>query len=163
MICLVRAKAGEAPLDRVVTNLQRYGLWQVDDGRRITAIGGDLCTRQLGLTSEAWLALADHVGDIYHAAADVSWVAAYDAVRSPNVLGTTELILPEDLPEAVLEAELSPGLMLRYHEAVTRAKRQIILDATAQANGNFTEAARLLGVHPNYLQRLIRNLHIKLS
>ena len=86
-----------------------------------------------------------------------------NAIERSVVLGTTELILPEDLPEAVLEAELSPGLMLRYHEAVTRAKRQIILDATAQANGNFTEAARLLGVHPNYLQRLIRNLHIKLS
>ena len=86
-----------------------------------------------------------------------------NAIERSVVLGTTELILPEDLPEAVLEAELSPGLMLRYHEAVTQAKRQIILDATAQANGNFTEAARLLGVHPNYLQRLIRNLHIKLS
>ena len=86
-----------------------------------------------------------------------------NAIERSVVLGTTELILPEDLPEAVLEAELSPGLMLRYHEAVTQAKRQIILDATAQANGNFTEAARLLGVHPNYLQRLIRNLHIKIS
>jgi transcriptional regulator with GAF, ATPase, and Fis domain len=73
------------------------------------------------------------------------------------------LILPEDLPEAVLEAELSPVSTLRYHEAVTQAKKQIILDALAQANGNFTEASRLLGVHPNYLQRLIRNLHIEIS
>ena len=86
-----------------------------------------------------------------------------NAIERSVVLGTTDLILPEDLPEAVLEAELSPTLMLRYHEAVTQAKKQIILEATAQANGNFTEAARLLGVHPNYLQRLIRNLHIKIS
>jgi DNA-binding NtrC family response regulator len=52
---------------------------------------------------------------------------------------------------------------LRYHEAVTQAKKQIILDAAAQVNGNFTEAARLLGVHPNYLQRLVQNLQIKIS
>lgn len=86
-----------------------------------------------------------------------------NTIERAVVLGTTDLILPEDLPEAILEAELSPSLMLRYHEAVTQAKTQIILDAAAQVNGNFTEAARLLGVHPNYLQRLVRNLHIKFS
>lgn len=86
-----------------------------------------------------------------------------NTIERAVVLGTTDLILPEDLPEAILEAELSPTLTLRYHESVTQAKKQIILDAAAQVNGNFTEAARLLGVHPNYLQRLVRNLHIKLS
>jgi len=30
-----------------------------------------------------------------------------------------------------------------------------------QAGGNYTEAARLLGVHPNYLHRLIRNMNLK--
>jgi transcriptional regulator with GAF, ATPase, and Fis domain len=30
-----------------------------------------------------------------------------------------------------------------------------------QAGGNYTEAARLLGLHPNYLHRLIRNLSLK--
>jgi Nif-specific regulatory protein len=102
-----------------------------------------------------------------------SYLTAYDwpgnvrelenTIERAVVLGTTDLILPEDLPEAVLEAELSPVSTLRYHEAVTQAKKQIILDALAQANGNFTEASRLLGVHPNYLQRLIRNLHIEIS
>ena len=86
-----------------------------------------------------------------------------NTIERAVVLGMTDLIRPEDLPEAVLEAELSPGSTLRYHEAVTQAKKQIILDAAAQVNGNFTEAARLLGVHPNYLQRLIRNLHIKIG
>jgi len=86
-----------------------------------------------------------------------------NAIERVVVLGTTDLILPEDLPEAVLEARLSPTSSLRYHEAVTQAKKQIILDAAAQVNGNFAEAARLLGVHPNYLQRLVQNLQIKLS
>jgi transcriptional regulator with GAF, ATPase, and Fis domain len=84
-----------------------------------------------------------------------------NAIERAIVLGTTDLILPEDLPEAVLESELSPTSTLRYHEAVTQKKKQIILDAMTQVNGNYTAAAKLLGVHPNYLHRLIRNLNIK--
>jgi transcriptional regulator with GAF, ATPase, and Fis domain len=49
----------------------------------------------------------------------------------------------------------------KYHEAVTQTKRQIILSAMEQAHGSFTAAAKLLGVHPNYLHRLIRNLNLK--
>ena len=86
-----------------------------------------------------------------------------NAIERAIVLGTTDLIRPEDLPEAVVEARLSSTSPLRYHEAVTQAKKQIILEAAAQVNGNFAEAARLLGVHPNYLQRLVQNLQIKIS
>jgi transcriptional regulator with GAF, ATPase, and Fis domain len=35
------------------------------------------------------------------------------------------------------------------------------VQAFQQAGGSYTEAARLLGVHPNYLHRLIRNLDLK--
>jgi transcriptional regulator with GAF, ATPase, and Fis domain len=84
-----------------------------------------------------------------------------NAIERAVVLGTTDLILPEDLPEAVLESELSPTSTLRYHEAVTQTKKQIILRAIEEAKGNYTEAARLLGVHPNYLHRLIRNLNLR--
>jgi DNA-binding NtrC family response regulator len=84
-----------------------------------------------------------------------------NAIERAIVLGTTDLILPEDLPEAVLESELSPTSTLKYHEAVTQTKKQIILRAIDEAKGNYTEAAKLLGVHPNYLHRLIRNLNLK--
>ena len=86
-----------------------------------------------------------------------------NAIERAVVLGTTEVILPEDLPEVILERELSPSTTSkqRYHEAVTQTKKQIILDAMEKVNGNYTEAARLLGVHPNYLHRLIRQLNIK--
>ncbi len=80
-------------------------------------------------------------------------------MQSCSVL--TDMILPEDLPEAVVEAQLSPTLTVRYHEAVMQAKKQIILDAIEQGNGNCTVAANLLGVHPHYLHRLIQKLHIK--
>jgi Nif-specific regulatory protein len=84
-----------------------------------------------------------------------------NAIERSVVLGTTDLILPEDLPEAVLESELSPTSTLKYHEAVTQTKKQIILRAIEEAKGNYTQAAQLLGVHPNYLHRLIRNLNLR--
>ena len=41
------------------------------------------------------------------------------------------------------------------------AKRHAVIAAFRQAGGSYTETAKLLGVHPNYLHRLIRNLRIK--
>ncbi len=85
-----------------------------------------------------------------------------NAIERAVVLGSTELILPEDLPEALLEAQGNSGLpTTTYHEAVSAAKRQVVLRALEQAGGNYTEAARLLGLHPNNLHRLIRNLDLR--
>ncbi len=85
-----------------------------------------------------------------------------NAIERAVVLGSTERILPEDLPESVLEAaSLAAEEPTKYHEAVRQTKRQIILTTMAQVNGSFTEAAKILGVHPNYLHRLIRNLNLK--
>lgn len=85
-----------------------------------------------------------------------------NAIERAVVLGTTELILAEDLPEAVLESEISTGAALtKYHEAVAETKKQIILSAMDQAKGSYTEAAKILGVHANYLHRLIRNLNLR--
>ena len=50
---------------------------------------------------------------------------------------------------------------LNYHEGVTRLKKELILTAVEKAGGSVTEAAMLLGVHPNYLHRLIRNLDLR--
>jgi DNA-binding NtrC family response regulator len=44
---------------------------------------------------------------------------------------------------------------------VKELKKQLILDAVEQTGGNYVEAAGILGVHPNYLHRLIRNLGLK--
>ena len=85
-----------------------------------------------------------------------------NAIERAVVLGSTERILPEDLPESVLEsASLAAEEPTKYHEAVRQTKKQIILTTMAQVNGSFTEAAKILGVHPNYLHRLIRNLNLK--
>ena len=89
-----------------------------------------------------------------------------NAIERAIVLGSTEWILPEDLPEAVLEAQPSStnsasGSGLNYHEELTRVKKELILNALDRAGGSFTEAAKILGVHPNYLHRLIRNLDLR--
>jgi Nif-specific regulatory protein len=83
-----------------------------------------------------------------------------NTIERAIVLGTTEWILPEDLPEAVLETKLTDGTMTTYHAAVVQNKQQIIMRALEEAKQNHIEAARLLGIHPNYLQRLIRNLNL---
>jgi DNA-binding NtrC family response regulator len=85
-----------------------------------------------------------------------------NAIERAVVLGSTEKILPEDLPESVLEAdhgEEAGGT--RFNDAVKQAKKQIILTAIAQAGGNYAEAARLLGLHPSNLHRVIRNLGMR--
>lgn len=85
-----------------------------------------------------------------------------NAIERAVVLGSSDFIRPEDLPEAVLEGEPSTDVAVtKYHEAIKQAKKQLILKAVEEAHGNYTEAAKLLGVHPNYLHRLIRNLNLR--
>ncbi len=85
-----------------------------------------------------------------------------NAIERAVVLGTSDLILPEDLPESILERAAPAGAPAEaFHDAVRESKKQLIITAVEQTMGNYTEAARLLGLHPNYLHRLIRNLNIK--
>jgi len=86
-----------------------------------------------------------------------------NAIERAIVLGTTDHILADDLPEAVVEfqAHAAGDSGSNYHEQVVQMKRKMIIDAVKQTNGNYTAAARLLNLHPNYLHRLIRNLNLK--
>jgi transcriptional regulator with GAF, ATPase, and Fis domain len=85
-----------------------------------------------------------------------------NALERALVLGSTDSILPDDLPEAVLEAGSTPTASTdKYHGSIKETKKQLILQALHQANGSYLEAARALGMHPNSLLRLIRNLDLK--
>ena len=79
------------------------------------------------------------------------------------VLGVGEIIVPEDLPEAVLEAAAGAVPLDEYHAGVNEARRQIILRALEKTKGNIARAARQLGIQSTYLHRLIRNLNLKPS
>ncbi len=117
---------------------------------------GERCNRRIaGVSAEAQKRLRsyDWPGNIRE---------LENAIERAVVLGTTDRILLEDLPESVLEADaVADAPATKYHEAVAQTKRQIILSAMEQARGSYTAAAKLLGVHPNYLHRLIRNMNLK--
>jgi DNA-binding NtrC family response regulator len=85
-----------------------------------------------------------------------------NAVERAIVLGEGELIRPEDLPETVLEAAAVPGIALgHYHETLHETKKRLIRAAVAEAAGNMTRAAALLGLQPTYLHRLINKLDLR--
>jgi transcriptional regulator of acetoin/glycerol metabolism len=71
------------------------------------------------------------------------------------------VIVPDDLPETLLTIASSSQAAPNFHEAVLEMKKQYILRTLEQTNGNYTEAAKLLGIHPTNLHRLIRTLGLK--
>ena len=84
-----------------------------------------------------------------------------NAIEHAIVLGLTDEILAEDLPSILLEEQSAGLAAARYHNTLSQTKKQLVLTALDEANGNHVEAARLLGIHPKYLHRLIRNLNLK--
>ena len=85
-----------------------------------------------------------------------------NAIERALVMGSSDTILLEDLPESLVEQQPSGGMSEgRYHAGVKELKKSLIMNAVEQTRGNYIEAAAVLGVHPNYLHRLIRNLGLK--
>jgi Nif-specific regulatory protein len=85
-----------------------------------------------------------------------------NAIEHAVVLGDSGAVLPSDLPDSVREA--SPAEELgAFESSVTDAKRDSIRRAYQQAGGDYKGAARILGLHPNYLLRLVRNLGLRES
>ncbi|HEV2846509.1 MAG TPA: sigma 54-interacting transcriptional regulator [Thermoanaerobaculia bacterium] len=86
-----------------------------------------------------------------------------NAIERAVVLGEGHLILPEDLPETLIET--APGdrgaPVGKYHEEVNGFKKRLILDAVDQAGGNVAKAAESLDLNPTYLHRLMRNFGLK--
>ncbi|MCI0611488.1 sigma-54-dependent Fis family transcriptional regulator, partial [bacterium] len=85
-----------------------------------------------------------------------------NAIERAVVMGSSDLILPEDLPASLTESE--PAGMrtgANYQDSVNKFKQELVLKAFEGTNSNYNEAATRLGVHPNYLYRLVRNLGLK--
>ncbi|MFL6464715.1 MAG: sigma 54-interacting transcriptional regulator [Bryobacteraceae bacterium] len=83
-----------------------------------------------------------------------------NAMERAVVLGVSEWVLPEDLPESLLESAPRDA-SAKFHFSVQQTKRDSIIDAYVQANGDYKQAAKILGLHPNYLLRLVRNLNLR--
>jgi transcriptional regulator with GAF, ATPase, and Fis domain/pSer/pThr/pTyr-binding forkhead associated (FHA) protein len=85
-----------------------------------------------------------------------------NAIERAVVLGSTEMLAPEDLPEALFETgNIDAPQVAGYHDALKAAKRSIVSKAIEEAKGNYTEAAKNLGLHPTNLHRLVRNLGLR--
>ena len=77
------------------------------------------------------------------------------------MLGSDPEIQVDDLPETIWEsAPAAPG-PLTYHAALSEAKKKIVTQGLESTGGNYTEAARRLGVHVTYLHRLMKAFKMK--
>jgi Nif-specific regulatory protein len=86
-----------------------------------------------------------------------------NAIEHAIVLGSSEHVEVEDLPDQVMETAVSleNQSSIDYQSLVQNAKRQILLNAIESTNGNYSAAARLLGIHPKNLHRLIRSAGLR--
>jgi transcriptional regulator with GAF, ATPase, and Fis domain len=83
------------------------------------------------------------------------------AMERALVLGASDKVLPEDLPSEIVESAPGEPNSSSFQSVVKEQKKQVVQKAMQQSNGNYIEAAKLLGIHPNSLLRLIRNLNLK--
>ena len=84
-----------------------------------------------------------------------------NAIEHAVILGSSEWLMPEDLPETVLEAADPADLASAYQSALGEARRDCVIRAWEEAKGDHDAAARILGMHPNSLRRLIRHLELR--
>jgi len=84
-----------------------------------------------------------------------------NAIERAVVLGQSEVLLPEDLPETILDAAEVAPLPGALQSSVTQTKRELILAAWRESGGDHNRAAAKLKIHPNSLRRLIRMLHLR--
>jgi Nif-specific regulatory protein len=84
-----------------------------------------------------------------------------NAIERAVVLGQSDSLLAEDLPETVLEAAAIPEVPGALQSSIAATKRQAIMAAWREAGGVHDRAAELLNLHPNSLRRLIRTLKLR--
>lgn len=85
-----------------------------------------------------------------------------NAIEHAVVIGAGDDIMPEDLPAEILDSVVElHSACSGFHEAVRGSKRRLILEAIGHTRGNYTEAARFLGLNPTYFHRLISNLDLR--
>jgi DNA-binding NtrC family response regulator len=85
-----------------------------------------------------------------------------NVIERAVVLGQGPEISTYDLPlHPVAVSEENGGESLSYRQALETAKREVVVRALAQTDGNRAAAARLLGLHKTHLLNLIKSLRIE--
>ena len=88
-----------------------------------------------------------------------------NAVERALVLSDGEKIRLEELPDEVLDTAARGGEesveLGDFQTVVQETKKRLLTTALAEAEGNAAAAARQLGLHPNSLRRLVRQLGLR--
>jgi DNA-binding NtrC family response regulator len=105
------------------------------------------------ITKDALAKLAAYPGRVTRELANV--------IERAVVLSSGPVLTMKDLPGRIAAAEerRTPD-NLPYREAMEARRREIVLKALSQSNGNRTAAAKNLGLHEKYFLRLIKTLGI---
>lgn len=84
-----------------------------------------------------------------------------NVIERAVVLGRGPKVALQDLPPQLIGPEPSASSKgLSYHEAVDAHRKDLIIRALAQAQGNRAAAAKALGLHRTHLLKLIKSLGI---
>ena len=84
-----------------------------------------------------------------------------NAIERALIIGASEFIVPDDLPERLREGMPTDGAESgSFYEQTNAFKRAVILAALQKTDGNRPEAARTLGLSQSYFNRLIHILGI---
>ena len=86
-----------------------------------------------------------------------------NVIERAVVLGQPPTIQIEDLSPGIVAAEAeteSPSTPQSYHESIDEYRREVIVNALTQTQGNRAAAARLLGLQRSYLLRLMKSFEI---
>lgn len=90
--CLMRCENECAGKERLKNHLVFHELWRDAFESRIVVVPGDLSQPLLGIPEPVFTRLAEQADTIYHNGATVNFMYPYSALKSPNVLGTQEVI-----------------------------------------------------------------------
>lgn len=84
-----------------------------------------------------------------------------NVIERAVVLGQGPEIAPHDLPARIVAAQSEPQSDgISYRDAMDAYRRQLVMRALAQTQGNRAAAARALGLHEKYFLRLLKSLGI---
>ena len=84
-----------------------------------------------------------------------------NVIERAVVLGQGQEIAPHDLPSRIVAVQSEPQSdSVSYREAMDAYRRQLVVRALGQTQGNRAAAARALGLHEKYFLRLLKSLRI---
>ncbi|KFA79470.1 hypothetical protein S40288_05363 [Stachybotrys chartarum IBT 40288] len=90
--CLVRAESAEKGLQRLVSTLQTFSLWEAGFKELIKPVVGDITRPFLGMDRQAFEDLSNQVDSICHSGALVDWMRPLEDYVGPNIVSAHEIL-----------------------------------------------------------------------